>query len=299
MSIAQFYSELTKGLPSPTYIFYGTDDFLLYDAFLSIKERYNFDAFNFDAFDFKSPDDTKSIQEIINILDTLPFLAEKRIVVILNIQEIRKKEIEPLQRYLSNPSEKSTLIMFFSGKNPEPFDRSIIKDLKIISLNLYDKDIPLWIKEKAKIIGYSITDRAIEYLMGTLGNDLGLIYSELKKFAALEKKIIDIKDIQGLVYFAAEYNAFDLINAINKGNKTEVFRIYEMIKEDIEPQQILGALNFQYSKIWAKQINNKKLYKNIFQLLHEADISIKTSKSLVIEELLMKLMSKKSKGVQD
>jgi DNA polymerase-3 subunit delta len=293
MSISQFHSELTKGFPSPAYIFHSTDDFLLYDAFFSIKKKYQSDAFNFDVFDFKSPDDRKPIQEIINILDTLPFLSERRIVVLQNIQDLRKKEIEILQRYLSNPSEKSILIMFFSGKGPDIFDKSIIKDIKIISLNLSDKDIPFWIKEKAKSIGYSITDGAIDYLTGTLGTDLGLIYSELNKFASLNKMVVDTKDIQGLVYVSIEYNAFDLISVINKGNRAEVFRIYETIKDDIEPQQILGALNYHYSRMRTKQINDKKRFQKIFKYLHEADISIKTSKSLAMEELFIKLLNKK------
>lgn len=284
MAFKHFYQELTNGLPQPIYILYSSDDFFLYDALSLIKERYNHNSLNFDVFDLKSPDDIKPIGEIIGILNTPPFLSEKRIVVIQNTQKLSKIDIEFLQDYFLNPSKDSSLIMLFEGSSPKIFDQRFLKIMKIISLNLSDKEIPLWIKERAEAMGYSLTEDAIDYLINITG-DVGLIYSELKKFSLLNKRSLDIKDLEGLVYASAEYSAFDLIDALKRRDKSQVFRIYEIVKDSIEPQMLLGALNFYYSSAKDKETSRK-----IFRLLHEADLGIKTSRSFPLEELLSRLL---------
>lgn len=291
MAFKHFYRELINGLPQPIYILYSSDDFFLYDALSLIKERYSQDSFNFDVFDLKSSDDTRPISEIIDILNTPPFLSEKRMVVIQNSQKLFKKDIEFLQGYFSNPSKYSVLIMLFGGSNPKIFDQRFSKIIKVINLNLSDKEIPLWIKERANAMGYSLTEEAIDYLINIIG-DVGLIHSELKKFSSLNKKNLDVKDIEGLVYASAEYSAFDLIDALKRRDKSRVFKIYEMIKDSIEPQMLLGALNFYYSS--AEEKGKEKRIRKIFRLLHEADMRIKTSKSFVLEELLSRLLKIKS-----
>jgi DNA polymerase-3 subunit delta len=288
MAFKHFYQELINGLPLPIYILYSADDIFLYDALTLIKEKYNYDSFNFDIFDLKSPDGITPISDVIGILKTPPFLSGKRVVIMRNSQKISKKDIELLQDYFLNPSENSVLIMLFEGSNPKIIDQRSSKIVKVINLNLSNREIPLWIKEKAMSMGYSLTEDAIGYLINMIG-DVGLIYSELRKFSSLNKKSLDVQDIEGVVHASAEYSAFDLIDALKKRDKSQVFRIYETIKDSIEPIMLLGALNYYYSTIVERGLEAGKS-KKIFKLLHEADIGIKTSKSFVVEELLSGLL---------
>jgi DNA polymerase-3 subunit delta len=297
MSIKQFDQELSKGLPSPAYLLYSSEDFLLYEALSAIRERVagDNDAFNFDAFDMKSSDDTKPAEQIIDILNTLPFLSEKRAVVIQNIQKIPKKDIKKIEDYISNPSASSLLVMLFEGSAPKLFDPAL-KNIKTIAVTVPEKDIPLWIKERAKKKGIDITERAIEYLINSAGTDLGMLYSEIEKFSTWNTAgAIDLDDIKGIVYSGAEYSAFDLVNALRAKNAKEVFRIFENVGKNTEPQMLLGALNWQYANLQSRdQSNDKKArqrFRRIFCLLHKADADIKTSHSHVMEDLLVKLLA--------
>ena len=86
-----------------------------------------------------------------------------------------------------------------------------------------------------------------------------------------------------------QYSAFDLINSLNRKDEREVFRIFESVVKNIEPQMLLGALNFHCGRTTKE---NRQEYARVFRLLHEADTGIKTSRSFVIEELLIKLIGR-------
>lgn len=294
MSIKQFQQELSKELASRVYMLYSSDNFLLYEALSSIKTMYmDAGAFNFDVFNIKSPDNNKPIQEIIDILNTLPFLSERRVVVIENIQKLLKKDLSKLESYLINPSNTSLLVMLHKGQPPKLFNVPI-KNIKVIALNMQDRDLPLWIKDKARQKGIELADRAVEWLISCVGTDLGMLHSEIEKISSLYIKqknhhAIDINDIKELVYAGVEYSVFDLVNALRKGNAKEVFKMYESVSRNTEPQMLLGAINWQYAKFQSKE---KRYYEEIFGLLHKADASIKTSHSFTIEDLLVKLLNK-------
>lgn len=291
MSIKQFQQELSKGFPSHAYLFNSSEAFLLYEVLSIIKEKHHADVFNFDVFDIKSPDDSKPIEQIVDILNTLPFLSERRIIVIENINKLSKKDSKKLEGYLSNPSGTSLLVMLFEGTSPKLFDASVIKNVKVIGLNVQEKDIPLWIKDRAKRKGIEFTDRAVDYLISCAGTDLGMLYAEIEKFSPWNTAKVDIDDVRGMVYAGAEYSAFDLVDALKKRKAGEVFRIFENANKNMEMQMLLGALNYQYASFRSKSHHkDERFFQRVFKLLHEADASIKTSHNYVMEDLLVKLL---------
>lgn len=285
MSIKQFQQELSKGMQYPVYLLHSNEDFLLYDALCSIKAaNCDVDAFNFNIFDMKSSDDSKSIDQMIDILNTLPFLIERRILIIENIQKLTKKDIKKLEGYIQSPSKTSLLVMLYNGQSPKLFDAAVLKNIKVIPLVLQERDIPFWIKTKAKKRGVDITDRAIEHLIGIVGADIGLLHAEIEKLLSFNNAVIDIDDIKEIVCDCAEYNAFDLIKALKKKDARDLFRILENTGKNMEPQMLLGALNWQYARF--------PDLPETFKMLHEADVLIKKSHSFVIDDLIIKLRSR-------
>ncbi|MCL0071041.1 DNA polymerase III subunit delta [Thermodesulfovibrionales bacterium] len=294
MSIKQFQQERLKGLPSDAYLFYSTEDFLLYEVLSIIKDKHrDSSGFDFDVFDMKSPDDSRSMVQIIDILNTLPFSSGRKVVVIENIQKASKVEIKKLEGYLANPSSRSLLVMLCSGR-PRPFNTTVLKNVKTIALTIYEREIPLWVKDRAERKGISLTDRAVEYLISLAGTDLWMLYSEVEKISSWSAGgTIDIDDIKNTVYAGIEYNAFDLVNALKKRDAKEVFRIFETVNRNTESQMLLGALNWQYTSLATEFSHNKegRYLEEILGLLHQADVAIKNSHSHVIEELLIKLLN--------
>jgi DNA polymerase III delta subunit len=295
LSLRQFQQESEKGFPSPVYLLHSSESFLLYEAVITLRELFYDPAlFNFETIDIASSEEKLPSEKIIDILNTLPFLAQRKTVVLRNIQKWTKKEAQKFGEYLKKPAPSALLIMLFEGTNAEIFDPSLMKKVKAIALSVSEREIPVWIKERAAKKRMTFTSAALECLISFAGTDLGMLHAEIEKFSSGEEtRVVDIDEVRGVVYAGAEYGAFDLVNALTKKDAKAVFRIYENMSRTTEPQMLLGALNWQYSSSYARakmQGLDKNKLGRVFALLHEADMAVKTSHSHVMDDLLVKLL---------
>ena len=295
MSLKQFHQESEKGFPAPVYLLYSTESFLLYEALTVLRGHFQDPArFNLETIDLASADEKLPAEKIMDILNTLPFLSSKKTVVLRNVQKWTKKEAQKFGEYLKHPSDTALLVMLFEGAAPDIFDPSAMKEIRSIALNVAEKEIPAWISDRAARKGIEFTQTAIDYIITFAGTDLGMLHSEIEKFAQSETgRVVDVDEVRGIIYAGAEYGAFDLADAIAKKDADRVFLIFENLDRTMEPQMLLGALNWQYSSGASRGrmqgLDRKKLEK-VYSLLHEADVAVKTSQSHAMEDLLMKLL---------
>lgn len=292
MSITHFINEFNKGLSSPVFSLYAEDPFLLKEAYFMVSASVPESGreFCFDAFDLKDSDESLTFEQMLDILNTLPFGAERRTVIIENIQDLLKKDLPALERYVSGPSDCSLLIMLHKGE-PKAHFREILKKTRQVSLDIRPQDFPAWVREKAKKKGFSISDTAIDYLIGVIGPEAGLISSELEKFSLLGKDRIESKDIAGLIRGNSDYDAFDLVNALKARDIEKVFKIAKIIQEFQEAYSLLGVINWHYTRMYQKERGRSEYYTKVFELLNEADYRIKSSGgAFPIEYLLIRLL---------
>jgi len=295
MSYRNFLDEIKKGLPLSNYILVSSDPFLHTEAVSLIKEQVPAGErdFNFHEFDLLgSGNGSIPFEQIIDVLNTVPFFAGRKFVVIDNFQKLAKKDFAKLEQYLLKPSESSVMILLNAGALKKDF-RDKLKGLKQMLLAIRESEIPSWLKEKAGSKGFEISDSAAEYLMGTIGPDLGLLSSELDKFMLIGKPRIEKEDILEIIKGNRTYNPFDLVDAIRSKDTEKVFSVYKVLRETEEPYSLLGILNWQYAQFMANKNSpqEKKFYYSVFEVLNKADIEIKSSGSFYpVEMLLIKLM---------
>lgn len=293
MSLRHFIQEKDKGLKAPVYFLYAGEQYLLKEASLlaseTIPEAER--GFCLDIFNLDESDNALLFEQIVDILNTRPFMGSRRIMVVENIQELVKKDMQRLEAYVSNPSDCAVLLLLHKGSPLKGQFKDFIKKVKTVSLDIRPQDFPLWIKEKLQKDGLTMTDEAIKYLLGLIGPDAGLVSSELEKFALLGRRHIDIADIAGLVSGGGAYGVFDLGNAIEAKNSEKAFRIVRSLLETTEPYGLLGALNWHYAKKASTDKGRGGYYRKIFDILHEADLNIKSSGgNFPMEYLLIRLL---------
>ena len=250
MSIKTFLQEIDKGLTSPAYLLYADNEYMIEEALSSVKKTIPETEmpFNFNVFDMDSADSVPTAGEITNTLNTVSFFGSRRHVVVKNLHKISAKEFKKFQSYIANPSPDSVFLMFYAGALKKEMKEST-KGLNAICLDIRENDLHVWIKEKIRQKGIAIKDDALGYLIGVVGDDIGLLSSEVEKLASFGNETITISGIKEIVEGSRDYSVFDLTNALREKNVEKVFRIYRTLYGTTEPYNLLGAINWQYSKM--------------------------------------------------
>lgn len=305
--------ELEKGLPGSLYYLWSEESFFLEDALSRFVETViasDSPDFNYDVFDTNA-----EVQEIIDALWTLPFMAKRRLVVLKNFHQFPASGIKVLMKYFKDPSE-TTCAVILSRKPPKASWKVKWKDYSLI---IREKDVPSWLKSIAVRKGIRLTDDAVNYLIEFVGYDTGLLIMEIEKLTLSGKKTISGEDILASTSMMRKYTSFDLVDSLISGQKTRAFRILKTMFERnaMEAPVIIGTLNWHYKQFYLLWINKGKKplkmrertyrtlvrylpcyseedFYNIFRELHEADLGIKTSSrsEIVIEALLIRLLQK-------
>jgi hypothetical protein len=130
-------------------------------------------------------------------------------------------------------------------------------------------------------------------LIGLVGPDLGLLSSEIEKISFLGQRSIGIDDILGIVTGERLYSIFDLVDALRGRDAEKVLGIYRTMREAAEDYSLIGALNWQYARMMHPRMNHaeNEYLLRVFEILHKADIDIKSSgRTFPMEYLLIKLI---------
>lgn len=119
------------------------------------------------------------------LVETLPVLAARRVVVIKGLEQWRKnaKVWEQLYRYLERPAPTTVLILVLgAGEAPDPriARAGVHVDLAVPG----PEELRDWARERARQAGVELEAAALEHLVRAVGPDLAHLASELDKLAA-------------------------------------------------------------------------------------------------------------------
>lgn len=303
--------EIEKGLPGPVYYLWSEENVFLEDSLARCVETVidpdNTD-FNYDVF-YPSSEP----QEILDAASTLPFMTQRRLVVIKDFHQFKAPAVKALTPYLDEPSD-STCMIILSQKAPK---KALKFKWKIFSLNIREWEIPSWLKQAAARKKVKLTNDAVESLIEFVGYDAGLLMMEIEKLSLSGSGTITEKDVVSSTSMMRTFTPFDLLDSLITGQKTRSFRILKTMfsGSSMEAPIILGTLNWHYKQFYSLWLNKGKRpakmrektfrslkshlplfrerhFLHIFRSLHEADLGIKTSgrPELEIEVLLIKLL---------
>jgi len=119
------------------------------------------------------------------LVETLPVLADRRVVVIRALEQWRKnaRTWEALRRYLARPSPTTVLILVHGAG--EPSDAGLARAGTHIDVAVPGPDaLRRWVVARARRAGIEIDAEAIEHLVRSVGPDLAHLGTELEKLAA-------------------------------------------------------------------------------------------------------------------
>ncbi len=254
----------------PVYLIHG-DRKMIEDALKRLKKRVSaqFDLdFNFDQ--FSGPD--SSARDIIQAANTLPFMSEKRLVVVKEADKLSAEEILQIAKYAENPSQTTCLVLVAESVNKASrLYKAVEKDGEIAEYKL--KDSPhVWIKTQFAGRGKLVSDSLARYLLHMVGPDLLRLSVEIEKISLYHTgdRIIDPIEIEPVVTRSFEISVFDLAGSIGERNIPKAIDVLHYLLQQKEPPLAilnLIARHFRLilrAKVWVdKGHDNKYLVEHL------------------------------------
>ena len=247
-----------------------------------IKEK-DFASSSISIYDLEEVELSSALED----LDTYGFLSDKKVIVLLNIENLKyddyKKDIDHLIKYIENPNPDNLLIIYSKGNNTLKTIKELKKVCKVIEVNLNIKD---YIKNTFK--DYKIDFKAINMLEEYCLDDFTKVVSECDKLKNYKcnEKVITCEDIDVLVNKKLG-DSRDLTFAFSrslaeKDKKTSLEKYKELLEYNIEPLSIIGLLASQIRIIYqVKLLEDKGLKdKEISEVLGEKEFRIKKTREL-------------------
>lgn len=126
---------------------------------------------------------TTSIRTLLDEVSVLPFLAEKRLIVIDGVPKCSKEDIELLEKCV----HPSALVLFVDAK-PDKRSGGVKELLKQAKVKTFDPPkgpvLQTWMRAFAKEQGITIDPTALQTLIEYTGDDQSMLAREIEKLAS-------------------------------------------------------------------------------------------------------------------
>ena len=159
--------------------------------------------------------DETTAEAVDTVLSTPPMFAERRMVVIRDVQELRKDARIALDRYLARPA--ADLVLLMVEPSGEKVDSALARASFVVDFEpLSDDRIPAWISHHAGTsLGAGISEEAARLLHAAVGADLSALASELDKLASYAVGgTIDEEAVRAVVGVRSGETLADLLDAV-------------------------------------------------------------------------------------
>jgi DNA polymerase-3 subunit delta len=209
--------------------------------------------------------------DVLDDLCTLPFLSERRLVVIKDADAFITAYRENLEKYLESPSETGVLVLM-----PDSFPKTTRLAKKVAKLGglvncepVKPRDLPNYLVGYAKERhGLQLLRDGVEALVELVGEGANLLTNEIDKLATFlgsgedAKKRIDLEVIHKLTGSNRQFNVFNVIDAMTVGKTSlALSRLDQMLSQNREAQYtVVGAFAWHIRRLYnARLMMNRGL----------------------------------------
>ena len=213
---------------------------------------------------------------IIAACETLPFLADKRLVIVREHPALvgRADADEKLIAYIPEVPESAVLVFLCRGKADarKKLYTAIKKRGGIVSfVQLTDQELNGWIVKTFAGLGKSVTNQTASLLAFTVGSDTALLRREIDKLAALagDRDTVTEEDVHAVATRSVECTIFEMVDAVVAGQTAKAFALLrDMLTTGSDRLGILAMLLrqfrlmqhikiMQYEKLGAAEIKQR------------------------------------------
>ena len=265
MDFAAFAAELRgKKGPAPVYIFAGPEALLRDRAAALLAESDPDLGANLIRLASSETDWARVADELY----TPPFLAKKKLVVLVDEGNFVHNHAEAIRGYLKQPSVSNVLAALVPTEKVPALAGATLVECR----SLKPGDLQRWLASEAQRLGKTLDRAAGELLASRGGTSLTALSGHLEKLAAHAgpRASITADDVKTLVGYQEEREVYELSLAAASKDVARAYRVLRALVHSGEAVQVLlWKLAWQYRKLAeAKKLllNGKRRFEVTSQL---------------------------------
>jgi DNA polymerase-3 subunit delta len=253
--------------PTPRYyILHGEDELSCSETLDDLRSRLGppeLAALNTTVFDGAQV----TLTELKNTCSTIPFMAERRMVVVHGLlchlastpdqkkdgpSNWKKRYLEELADYLPHLPETTRLVLVEPRQLPHnhPLLRQVKEDeFGYVRGFVPPKDLAQWVRQRASDKDGSFSPEAAKMLAEAIGNDQRLLDQEIDKLLSYTncERPVTTDDVSLLVPYVQEAVIFDAVDALGMRNGVKASRlIHNLLDHGNEPRYLLAMIIRQF-----------------------------------------------------
>jgi len=242
---------------SPVYLLYGSESYLkrfyrnrLRDAALGDGDPMNSSYYQGKGIEEK---------EVIGMADTLPFFAERRVIVVEESGWF--KSSSDMADYIPEMPDSTVLIFVESEVDKRNrLYKAVAKHGTVSEMNTpEEKELKIWVATCFKRADKKITERTIECLLDRVGTDMENLENEIEKLVcyALDREVITEEDVKAICAEQITGKIFQMMEAIGMKQQDRALQYYyDLLALRENPLSILFLTIRQFNLLLqAKDLN--------------------------------------------
>ena len=189
-------------------------------------------------------------KEVIDLSETLPFFADRRVILIEN-SGFFKGSCEELAEYM--PQVPDTTLFLFVEEEVDKRSKlyKAVKNVgKIVEFTTQTEELlTRWILTRLKKEGKNITGSVMQLFLSKTGTDMGNIDRELEKLICycMDKDVIEAKDVEAVTTEQTTNKIFEMVNAIAEHNQRRALDLYyDLLTLKEPPMRIMYLITRQF-----------------------------------------------------
>ncbi len=191
---------------------------------------------------------------------TLPMMADRRLVVVRNLEEGDDAFFAALMGYLEDPSPSTTLVLngtrfpkvVKGGKRWSTKVKKAVEKVGWVLNAKVSRDPVAFVVDAASKEGKRIDRRAAGMLVEVVGRNLGTLQQEVGKLATFagDREQITVEDVTNASSMVAEAVVFDLTTAlVAKDAEHTLASLQHLLNEGNDPRYILAMVTWKLRSI--------------------------------------------------
>jgi len=249
--------ESSSGEMKPVYAIYGPDEFLRRQAIEGvIHEVLGDEPPPMALIEVEGP--KVALAEVLDELRTLPFLSDRRLVVVREADAFISAHREALERYVASPCSTGVLVLISDVMNKQ---WRVTRAIQQIGRLIECKAPPPWERTQwlmgraSQAYGKRLEPIAAQALVDLVGGEMAGLDAELVKLTLYvgDRELITTQDVEDLVGYTRPENVFRMTDALAQKDAATCLRLWRqtLATDDQAAYKAIGGLAWAVRQMMA------------------------------------------------